>query len=100
MQLSTREAAKIFRKLEIRPAKSSHHVRGFLVVDGVKVLPLHYSHGHKDLPGNVPRRFAKSLKLTPAEFAELKRCTMSRDNYLELLIERGIVTRAPSARTY
>ena len=91
MQLKTRDAAKIFKKLEVEPAKSTHHIRGFLVVDGIRILPLHYSHGRKDLPGPVPKRFANSLRLNLQEFGELKRCTMSRDAYLDVLVDRGVI---------
>jgi hypothetical protein len=93
MQLSTREAERIFKKLEVETVKSSHHIRGFVTHNGVRLLPVHYSHGHKDMPGNVPKRFAKSLNLSQSEFAVLKRCTMSRDEYFEIQAERGLIPR-------
>lgn len=99
MQLKTKDAAKIFRKLEVEEVKSRHHVRGFLVVNGVRVLPLHYSHGNKELPGPVPKRFASSLRLNRREFTELKQCTMSRLAYLDVLAGRGIISKAPLAST-
>ena len=91
MQLTTREAEKIFTKLKVEAVKSTHHVRGFVTYNGVRLLPVHYSNGHKDMPGNVPKRFAKSLNLSLTEFAELKRCTMSRDDYFDIQIERGLI---------
>lgn len=91
MQLTTRQAAKIFRKLKVNPKRSTHHVAGFVIIDGKKVLPLHYSHGNKDMKGPVPHRFRKSLKLSEAEFAELRDCTLGRDEYVQLLRERGTV---------
>jgi hypothetical protein len=89
VQLSTREAERIFNKLDVEPVKSSHHVRGFVTVDGVRLLPVHYSNGRKDMPGHVPKRFAKSLRLSLEEFAELKRCTMTKEEYLTILSDRG-----------
>jgi len=97
VQLKTNEAAKIFRKLEVESVKSRHHVRGFLVVNGVRVLPLHYSHGRKELPGPVPKRFASALQLNLQEFAELKRCTMSRNAYLDVLASRGVISSLPNS---
>lgn len=90
MQLSTKQAGKIFRKLRVEVKRSRHHVAGFVVVDGRKVLPVHYSRGSKDLPGPVPHRFRKSLHLTVSEFESLRDCTLSRDEFVALLKERGI----------
>ncbi len=91
MQLSTREAGRIFRKLEVHEKRSTHHVAGFVMVEGKKVLPVHYSRGNKDMKGPVPRRFSKSLHLSEDEFTQLKSCTMSRDAYVQTLRERGVV---------
>lgn len=91
MQLSTREAERIFNKLEVEPVKSSHHVRGFVCFNGTRLLPIHYSNGRKDMPGHVPKRFAKSLHISISEFAELKRCTLSRAAYFEILRNQGFL---------
>lgn len=91
MQLTTREAARIFDKLDVDVAKSRHHVRGFVTYNGARLLPVHYSHGHKDMPGHVPKRFAKSLRLSLEEFADLKRCTMTKETYFGILREKGIL---------
>lgn len=91
MQLTTAEAARIFDKLRIQPKHSTHHIAGFLVVDGKKVLPLHYSHGRKSMPGHVPDRFRRAMHLDRDEFADMKRCHMKRDRYVEILREKGVV---------
>ena len=93
MQLTTREAERIFSKLDVEQVKSTHHCRGFVTHDGVRILPVFYSRGRKDLPGNVPRRFAKSLMLSLDEFAVLKSCTMSKDEYFEILRGRGVLPK-------
>lgn len=92
MQLSTAELKRIFRKLEIEPKQSTHHVAGWLVVDGKRILPLHYSHGRKDMPGHVPHRFRKALYLEPEEFRVFKKCHMDKGEYLALLRQRGVLT--------
>lgn len=89
MQLSISELERIFKKLEIEAKHSTHHVAGWLVVDGQKVLALHYSRGRKDMPGYVPHRFRKALHLKVDEFVRFKRCKMGKDEYLALLRERG-----------
>lgn len=90
MQLTTVEAARVFGKLEIKAVACKHHVRGFLVVNGKRVLPVHYSNGRKDLPGNVPHLFRKSLHMSVEEFNQFLACTLSRIEYLALLRSRGI----------
>lgn len=90
MQLTTKQASRIFRKLDVQEKKSTHHVAGFVVVDGKKVLPVYYSRGNKDMKGPVPHRFRKSLHLSEGEFAEMRDCTLSKDTYFQLLRERGV----------
>lgn len=92
MQVSPADAARIFAKLKVVDKPSTHHVTGWLVVEGRRVLPLHYSRGRKDMHGRVAHLFRKSLHVTPAEYADLVSCPLSREKYLELLRERGILT--------
>jgi hypothetical protein len=88
MEVSTREAKKIFSKLGVKERRSTHHVAGVVVIDGVARLPVHYSHGRKGLAGRAAQSFRKSLRLKPEEFAVLKRCTMTRDEYVALVRSR------------
>ena len=92
MHLTTSEAEKICNKLQIELVSCKHHVRGFLVVDGRRVLPVHYSNGRKDMPADVPHKFRRSLHIDVEEFFRLLRCTLSRDQYVTLLRERGLIT--------
>jgi hypothetical protein len=94
MQLTTADADRVLRKLGCELVACRHHVRGFLTVDGKKVLAVHYSFGRKDMPGDVPHRFRRSLHLTLEEFNRLLGCTLSRDGYLGLLRTRGVVEDA------
>lgn len=91
MQLSVRDLEELFRKLRIESKKSSHHIAGYLVVDGRRVLPLHYSHGRKPMPGHVSEKFRKSTRLDRIEFSELKDCTMSREQYIGVLRDKGVL---------
>jgi hypothetical protein len=88
MHLTIDQALAIMRKLKIDFVDCDHHYRGILSLDGVPVLVIHCSHGHGDLPGNVPHRFRKNLRLTIREFEKLRDCHLSRDGYLALLRER------------
>jgi hypothetical protein len=88
MQLTIDQALAIMRKLKVDFIACDHHYRGILNLDSVPVLVIHCSHGKGDLPGNVPHRFRKNLKLTVREFERLRDCYLSRDGYLALLRSR------------
>ena len=91
MQLTTTQAARIMRKVCLEITRCKHHVRGFLVVNGKRILPIHCSFGSKDLPGGVPHRFRTSMKLTVPEFERMKRCDMGLEEYVGLLRDKGVV---------
>lgn len=89
VQLTTRDAEVVFGKLGIEKVHSSHHVRGYLVHNGVRVLALHYSFGRKAFPGRTSDMFRRSMHLTQSELREFVRCTISRDEYIQILLERA-----------
>lgn len=90
MTLTKADAQRIFRKLDLQAKRSTKHVYGWLVVDGQRVLTLHYSHGRGDMPGHVPDRFRKAMHLNRTEFADMVGCTMGREEYVALLRQRGV----------
>ncbi len=49
MQVKKSEIAKLFNKLKLEVSTTSYRF-GWLVVDGKKILRVHYSHGKGDLP--------------------------------------------------
>jgi hypothetical protein len=89
MQVNKRNAGNIVRKLQIDEISCKHHHAGFLVVDGMRVLKVHYSLGAGDMPPTVAHLFRKSLKLSMAEFQKLVGCTLTREDYLQILREKG-----------
>lgn len=89
MNISKKEAERIFNKLQVNPKTSTHHVAGVIVIDGAARLPVHYSHTRKGLQGRAAHLFRKSLRLQAEEFAVLKRCTMTREEYLALVRDRA-----------
>jgi hypothetical protein len=91
VNLRKADAERIFRKLELKDTRSKKHVHGWLMVDGQRVLPLHYSLGRGDMPGHVPERFRKAMRLDRAEFREMVNCKMTRAAYLRLLRSRGVM---------
>jgi hypothetical protein len=72
-------------------ASCSHHYRGWLVVDRKAVLAVHCSFGNKAMPGHVPELFRKSLCLDRDEFQRLRRGEMDREEYIQILRDKGVV---------
>ena len=90
MQVSTSDAHKVLRKLHFELTECKHHVRGFFTMDGKRLFPVHFSFGNKDLPGDVPHRFRKSLRLTESEFQELIKCHIDRQKYRSALAGKSL----------
>ena len=88
MQVTKREAAKVFKKLDIDVTQNNHHVRGWLKIEGKKISPVHYSHGNGPMPGKIGDKFRKSFYLTPPEFSDLINCPLSKEEFYELLLDR------------
>jgi hypothetical protein len=89
--LEADDAARIFAKLRIQSRRTQHQVAGFLVVGGRKVLNLHYGHSRDALGTYECERFRSLLRLSPDELARLRDCTMSRDDYIALLRQNGVI---------
>ena len=89
--LKTKELERIFKKLDVETRTCSHHVRGFVVVDGKDVLPIHYSNGKSGLHGPNLHKFRKALNLDLEQFFGLVTCTFSRDDFIDVLREKGII---------
>ncbi len=91
MILRKRDLERIFRKLCIEERKSKHHIRGYLIYEGKKILSLHYSFGRGDMPGRISEKFRKSLNASAEELEGLVECSIDGDQYIELLRKKGII---------
>lgn len=87
-QVTTSDAETILNKLEVEWKRSKHHRAGFVFVDGVRALPVFFSHGRKTMPGHIGDKFRRSLLVNQAEFNGLRRCTMSRAEWIALVAPR------------
>src|SRR4051794_3375577 len=90
-QVKTSEVARAFNKLQVEQIECKHHVRGFVVVDGVRIFPVHFSRGRKELPMSVGHLLRKSLYLTDEEFRNLIGCSLSREAYFDILRNKGLI---------
>lgn len=91
MALRTRDLEALFRKFRVEKRRSTHHIRGFVVVDGRKVLPVHYSFGRAEMPGHVSEKFRKSLRISKGELERALECTFGFDDYIEALRRQGLL---------
>jgi uncharacterized membrane-anchored protein len=87
--LTTQEAGRIFSKLKMKEKRNGYHVRGYFFHEGKAIAVAQYSHGNKELPGKIPIRFRESLYLDDQEFRTLKRCHLTFDDYLGILVKKG-----------
>ena len=94
MTTSWSRGVQVLTKLQFQMTECKHHVRGFLVVDGKKVLCAHLSFGSGDMPAFVAQKFRKSLHLNQTEFAEMVNCSMQRKEYIALLVRRGLIVNS------
>ena len=88
MPITKQEAKRVFNKLDVEEKQSTHHISGWVIIDGKKTYNVHFSHGRGDMPSRIGIKFAKSFGLTIEEFAELKRCTMSKEKYMAIIRKR------------
>ncbi len=62
MQLKKQEVQKIFKKLNLE-VRSTNHIYGWLVVDGKRILLVHYSFGRGNIPAKISEKIRGQLKL-------------------------------------
>ena len=95
MQVKKVEAESIFNKLCVKIKSTKHHVSGWIVQNGQKILPVYYSHGKGDMPGKVGDKFRQSFKINEDQFKDLRDCPLSRDGYIGILVRQASLTHLP-----
>lgn len=84
------EIEKIFKKLDLK-VRSTGHNYGWLIVNGKKILRVHYSHGKGDIPEKVVNKIRGQLKLSKKDFKELADCPLTYKEYINVLKQKGII---------
>ena len=86
--MKVRDFDKIVSKLGMETRDSSHH-HAWLVHEGVTVVRTKRSHGNnKFIPEHLIR---KQLHVDQEQFTGLHSCTISKDDYLKILIAKQII---------
>lgn len=84
------EMEKIFRKLSLK-IRSTGHNYGWLVLNGKKILRVHYSHGKGDIPEKITNKIRGQLKLSQKDFRELIKCPLTLEEYTNILKQKGFI---------
>ena len=94
--MKVHEFDRVVNKLGMETSDSKHH-HAWLVHNGITVVRTKRSHGNnKFIPEHLIR---KQLHVNPDQFAGLHSCTVSKDDYIEILIEKRIIAVAPAGQT-
>ena len=86
--MKSHEFDRVIKKLGMETRDTTHY-HAWLVHEGVTVVRTMRSHGNnKYLPEHMIR---KQLHLSQEQFRELYSCTVSKDDYIKILMEKGII---------
>jgi len=87
------EIDKIFRKLDME-IRNSYDRLAFFTHNGVRILKSRRSHGKsKFVPADKIRC---QLKINEAQFAGLISCSVTKQDYIQILTDKGIIVNAKS----
>ena len=89
------EYNKIENKLELRFRDAGDRLSWF-VHDGVTVVRTKRSHGNKELPGHLIRQ---QLKLNEEQFSGLIDCSLTKQDYIGILTDKGLIPKAKDKPT-
>ncbi len=92
-QLSNREVCGALERKGFRKSDRGHH-NYYLYVDGQKTAVFTFvSHGQRKSYGDSLLDFmARELHLTNKELRKLLECTITKPQYVQLLVQRGHLT--------
>jgi hypothetical protein len=85
--MKVHEFEKIVNKLGLKIRNSGDRLAWF-EYNGQTVVRTKRSHGNKEQPGNLIRQ---QLKVNEKQFAGLIQCSVSREQYIQILKEKKII---------
>jgi hypothetical protein len=91
--MKVHEFEKIVNKLGMQ-TRDTHDRLAWLVHNGVTVVRTRRSQGNsKHLPEHLIRQ---QLKINEEQFAGLISCNVSKDDYLKILTDKGVISKKPN----
>jgi hypothetical protein len=85
--MKVHEFGRLENKLNLKTRNSGDRLAWF-EYDGKVIVRTKRSHGNKDLPANLIRQ---QLKVNEQEFAGLISCSLSLQDYVEILKTKGLI---------
>lgn len=93
----TRQIAKALTDKGFEPM-STHHEMYWFSVDGKKTsIRTRISHGFKEYGDQLLAQMAKQVKLKRDQLELLIDCPLSKEGYVEILVEQGILKLFPKS---
>ena len=87
--MKVHEFDRVVNKLGMETRDSTHH-HAWLIHNGVTVVRTKRSHGNnKFIPEHLIR---KQLHVDQEQFAGLQSCTVSKEQYLQILAAKGVIS--------
>jgi hypothetical protein len=91
--MKVRDFDIVERKLDMETSDSKHH-HAWFVHNGITVARTKRSHGNnKFIPEHLIR---KQLHVNQEQFAGLQSCTVSKEDYVKILTDKGIIVKPKS----
>ena len=72
--------------------QTSHHKTATLYYEGRAIIRTRISHGQGDIPPIIVAKMRSQLKVTEAQLRALVDCSLSYEDYIELLKTKGIIS--------
>lgn len=91
MQLKIKEAHRVIDKLEMRKKEGNDTLCYFYHEGKMTNIFTRIPHKNGDLKGKLPDFIRQQLKLNEEDFINLKKCSLSKDGYIEILKAKGII---------
>jgi len=85
-----REVLQIFDKLEME-IREGRDTLAFFRWKGQTILWTRVPHKRGELKGNLRYFIRQQLKLNEAQFRGLRRCDIWREDYIEILKDKGLI---------
>lgn len=84
------EIERLFKKLDLKVRSTGHNYR-WLIVNGKKILRVHYSHGKGDIHDKIVSKIRGQLKLSLKDFKDLLDCPLRYGGYINILKQKGFI---------
>jgi len=75
----------------MRVKEKPHHKNAYFYYEGKQILKTRISHGKGDIPMPVIEQIINQFYLKKDQFAALKKCPLSYEDYVTILKEKSLI---------